>query len=188
MCKNKEFWIRSFLSSGLLRCVVWSMLTNVSEVILPSSSGRWDRNIHTHRCENLKSYICKTTPCHNPKDSHVLLFIFYLSYFSFSFSFCRRKFICVRGNFTSGLKVWLPSLNLSSVQIIFLLKFWWSIFNMRGSEIILVTLKCKALNKLAHTGKVFTRRYITNFWRPVSKCRDVIRTFVKFVVANNYQV
>jgi hypothetical protein len=44
--------VRRFPSSGLLRCVLWLMFTNVSEVILPPSSGR--RRQLDHNMVNLE--------------------------------------------------------------------------------------------------------------------------------------
>jgi hypothetical protein len=58
------------LSPGMLRRAVWWILTDVSE-ILPPSSGRWhsipeDSHLHTRRRENLNSHIVRylwlTTP------------------------------------------------------------------------------------------------------------------------------
>jgi hypothetical protein len=53
--KHIEVLSRRWLSSGLLRRVVWKKFTDVAEV-LAASVIRAISNLHTRRCENLKSH------------------------------------------------------------------------------------------------------------------------------------
>jgi hypothetical protein len=60
-----------FLSSELLRCVIWSMLTNVSEVILRASSGRWFPDDGGSMTSETLVTINQTTLRKNPEDRNL---------------------------------------------------------------------------------------------------------------------